>query len=105
LESYEKFQQNPKITIHKTLKGRNAFQLAKYMLNWHGENIFDDEWATKWSDEEKNNSVFVIFTKRIIVNDKIGIRLFIGKDDNFSTIGELHPEKKAYRIWQDVIQK
>lgn len=105
LDSYQDFQRNPKITIYKVIKGKKGFNLAQHMLNWDDEKVFDNEWASKWTEQEKQNAIFIIFSKKIRVNDKIGIRLLIGNDDNFAVVGELHTPKKALLIWNDVMPK
>jgi hypothetical protein len=105
LNSFVKFREDKSRKIYKIVKGREAFDLARNMLNCDEEKLWNDNWASKWSEEEKDGSLFVLFKKKYRVREKVGIALFVGIGGNFSKIGELHQEKKAFRIWKEFMDQ
>jgi hypothetical protein len=94
---------NPDQKIYKILQGRNGFDTARKMLNWNDENLWDEEWASQWTDQDKNNALFILFKRKIKVKSKIGIKLYIGTGENFAGVGELHEEKTALKIWKNFL--
>lgn len=104
-EAFASLKEDPKVTIYKIVKGKKGFDLARKMLNWDEEKLWDDGWASKWSEQEKKDALFVLLGKRQRVNEKIGIKLYVGNGYNFAAVGELHPEKKALKIWSDYIKR
>jgi hypothetical protein len=104
LESFNKLKDDPKVKIYQILKGKRGFNLAQNMLNWDKEKIWDANWASKWSENEKKDALFVLFTQKQRVNEKVGIKLYVGKGNNFAAIGEIHPMKKALKIWDEYIK-
>lgn len=104
LESFNKLKDDPKVKIYKIVKGKKGFNLAQNMLNWDEEKLWDDNWASKWSEQEKKEALFVLYTKKQRVNQKVAIKLFVGNGNNFAAVGEIHPEKKALKIWEGYIQ-
>lgn len=102
LDAFDRFIENPKNKIFKIVYGRSGFDLARRMLNW-SEQIWDDEWTSKWTNYEKDHSLFIIYKRKLRVHYQIGIKLWIGSGNNFAGVGEIHPEKKALRIWEQYL--
>jgi hypothetical protein len=100
LNAYHNFCQNSNFQIFKIVKGRPGFDLARNMLNWE-ETVCDEEWTSKWSEEEKEQCLFLIYKKKIRTRYKIAIKLLIGSGNTFAGVGEHHYEKKARRIWRE----
>jgi hypothetical protein len=109
-DALHQLMNDPKVKIYAVVEGKMGFKLAQKMLNSADEGQWDEgqwdegqwnegEWASKWSEQEKRNAVFILFGKKIRVQEKIGIKLLIGDGDNFVGVGELHPKKKALKIW------
>jgi len=95
---------DPKVKIYAMVKGKKGFKLAQDMLNASDEeHLWNDRWASKWSEQEKRNAVFLLIGKKLRINEKIGIKLLVGRGDNFATIGEVHPKKKALKLWERFI--
>ena len=103
-DTLNRLRDDPKVKIYAMVKGKKGFKLAQDMLNWDDENVWDDEeWASQWTEAEKREAVFLLIGKKIRVNEKIGIKLLVGRGDKFSAVGELHPKKKALLIWKEYI--
>jgi hypothetical protein len=98
-------KEDPKVKIYVMIKGKGGFNLAQDMLNWDDEKLANDQWASQWSEQEKKEAVFLIIGKKQRVNEKIGVKLLVGRGDKFSAVGELHPKKKAFQIWKNFIVK
>ncbi len=104
IDSLNRLRADPKVKIYAMVKGKKGFKLAQDMLNAaDDEHLANDSWASKWSEQEKRNAIFLLIGKKLRVNEKIGIKLLVGSGDNFAGVGELHPKKKALRIWKDFI--
>jgi hypothetical protein len=103
VDGLNKLKEDPKVTIYEMVKGKRGFKLAQDMLNWDDEKLANDQWAAKWSEQEKKDALFLLIGKKQRVNEKIGIKLLVGKGDNFAVVGELHPKKKALKIWEKFI--
>jgi hypothetical protein len=103
VDSLNRLRADPKVKIYAIVKGKKGFKLAQDMLNWGEEKTADEQWASKWSEQEKKNAVFLLIGKTLRVNEKIGIKLLVGSGDNYAAVGELHPKKKALQIWKDFI--
>lgn len=50
LKLYYDFRQNPNFQIYKLLLGTEAFNKAQKMFNCTNPPVFDDEWASKWTE-------------------------------------------------------
>lgn len=104
-DALDRLVDDPKVKIYAMVKGKKGFKLAQDMLNASDEErLANDEWASKWSEQEKRNAVFLLIGAVQRVNEKIGIKLLVGNGDNFAGVGELHPKKKALRIWEEFIE-
>lgn len=103
VDTLNKLKRDPKVKIYEIVKGKKGFKLAQDMLNWNEEKLWNDQWASQWSEQEKKDAIFLLIGKKQRVNEKIGVNLLVGKGDNFSVIGELHPKKKAFQIWDKFI--
>jgi hypothetical protein len=104
MANLEKLQADPKVTIISVLTGVQAFYIARDMLfvkkdEWEDPNE-SNIWEANFSEADKQSATFVLFSKKMTVNSKIGIRLFI---NNILSFGELRPEKEAIKRWKDFI--
>ena len=79
-EFLNRLMDDPKVKIYATVKGKKGFKLAQDMLNASAiedPNLWSDEWASKWSEAEKRNAVFLLIGKQQRVHEKIGVKLLV----------------------------
>jgi general stress protein 26 len=85
-EFLNRLMDDPKVKIYATDRV-NGFKLAQDMLNASAiedPNLWSDEWASKWSEAEKRNAVFLLIGNQQRVNEKIGVKLLVvGPRTNF----------------------
>ena len=108
-EALDKIRADPKTDVYKVVLGKNGFDLAQKML-FVNPSEFDDpneslKWASKWSNEEKEQAMMLIIGKTPQTKTKIGFKLLVGNGNNFAAVGELRPENEAFKRWKDYITK
>ena len=87
LESYE---QNPKIQVLHKHTGKKAFLTAKAMFK------ADESWADQFTPSQKSHAFAFLYSRLLIKNKVIGIKLIIGSD---SVLGEEFPYEKGMELY------
>lgn len=66
---------NPKINIHKVIKGKKAFDKAMRLFKKPEDNL-------NYTNTEKQNTMLIIYSQKFRVNERFGFKLIIGEDVN-----------------------
>lgn len=98
-------QSSTKVDVLRIVYGYQAIDFAiKFILDI-GEQA-SREFVAEWTEEQINNSVFVIFTYQHRVNKEFRIMFKIGDDSNGSCIGHsIKYNKKNQQEIDDIINK
>lgn len=90
----EDAEQNPKIQILYKHTGKKAFEIAKSMFKT------DEAWASQFTASQKSHAFAFLYSRMLIKNKVIGIKLILGKD---SVLGEEFPYEKGMKLYDDAV--